>query len=85
MIAGVLSVIVGGIFMQDSMNSDIITVIYTPALVAMYLPRGGIFVSSHPSSFEVLTTVTLNGAVYGMIIGWFYDKMKNRKQLSTNQ
>lgn len=79
-VAGVLSFIIGLYYiLYGGLRSDILTAIYAPGLSVLFISKGGLFSGNHPSLFEEFFAITLNGCVYGVIIGWLYGKIKNRK------
>ncbi len=82
-IAGIVTLIIGGYYILYDGRSDVLTAIYAPGLSALFISKGGLFSGNNPSLFEEFFAITLNGFVYGVLIGWLYGKFKNRKQLST--
>jgi hypothetical protein len=79
-VAGVLSFIIAFYYiLYNGLRSDVLTAIYAPGLSALFMSKGGLFSGNHLSLFEEFFAITLNGFVYGVIIGWLYGKIKNRK------
>lgn len=67
--------------LYDGLRSDVLTAIYAPGLSALFMSKGGLFSGNHPSLFEEFFAITLNGCAYGVIIGYFYGKIKNRRNM----
>ncbi len=73
----ILSLIIGLFYISDGSRSDIVTAIYSPAIIVAYM-NGGLFSSNQPSIFQLLIFIILNGFIYGLVLGWLYGKIKNK-------